>query len=415
MSKWQWILAQFGKRLWVRATFFSLLAVLTALVALLARDYIPPGMSQQVGAQAVDSILKIIANSMLVVTTFSLSTMVAAYSAATTSVTPRATQLLLQDSTAQNALSVFIGAFLYSLVGIIALSMQVYGDDGRLVLFVVTIFVIVLIVVVLLRWISYLSRLGRVRETINMVEKATSKAIINRIKQPYLGGVPLRAYQPGRNHVPVSYDKIGYIQHLDMGALSNVATEMNADFYIRMIPGAFNDGHAPLFYSTVALDDKTVQKCCKTFSIGDSRSFEQDPRFGLIVLSEIASRALSLAVNDPGTAIDIIGTSIRILTPWASHGEAPEPIYKNIHVPPLATIDLFEDIFRGIARDGAAISQVGVRLHKAILSLKEIGNEEAISAAHKVSEYALAYARLKIPLESEIEELESLGRKFSKP
>ena len=37
-----------------------------------------------------------------------------------------------------------------------------------------------------------------------------------------------------------------------------------------------------------------------TFVIGGSRVFDQDPRFGLLVLSEIASRALSPAVNDPG-------------------------------------------------------------------------------------------------------------------
>ncbi len=32
------------------------------------------------------------------------------------------------------------------------------------------------------------------------------------------------------------------------------------------------------------------------------RQFDEDPRFGLIVLSEIASRGLLSAVNNPGTA-----------------------------------------------------------------------------------------------------------------
>lgn len=38
-------------------------------------------------------------------------------------------------------------------------------------------------------------------------------------------------------------------------------------------------------------------------------------RFGLIALSEIACRALSPAVNDPGTAIAIIGRFVRL---WAN-------------------------------------------------------------------------------------------------
>ena len=37
------------------------------------------------------------------------------------------------------------------------------------------------------------------------------------------------------------------------------------------------------------------------------------PVFGLCVLAENASRALSPAVNDPGTAIDVIGRGVRLL------------------------------------------------------------------------------------------------------
>ena len=99
---------------------------------------------------------------MLAVTTFSLSTMVSAYSAATSNVTPRATKLLMEDSTTQNVLATFVGSFLFSLVGIIALSTGAYGDGGRVVLFASRSCVIGLIVVTLLRWIDHLSRLGRV-------------------------------------------------------------------------------------------------------------------------------------------------------------------------------------------------------------------------------------------------------------
>jgi uncharacterized membrane protein len=47
------------------------------------------------------------------------------------------------------------------------------------------------------------------------------------------------------------------------------------------------------------------------------RYFHEDPRFGLITLSEIASRALSPAVNDPGTAIQIISSHVRLFSLWA--------------------------------------------------------------------------------------------------
>ena len=42
-----------------------------------------------------------------------------------------------------------------------------------------------------------------------------------------------------------------------------------------------------------------------------------------MVLSEIATRALSAAVNDPGTAIGVIGRLTRLLNTWAQASRKP--------------------------------------------------------------------------------------------
>lgn len=102
--------------------------------------------------EAIDGVLNVLASSMLAVTVFSVSTMVAAYGAATNNVTPRATCLLMEDNTSKNVLGTFIGSFLFSLVGIIALSTGLYGDHGRAVLLMATIGLIALIAVTILRW-----------------------------------------------------------------------------------------------------------------------------------------------------------------------------------------------------------------------------------------------------------------------
>lgn len=88
IARWQWLLTQMTKRLWFRAGLFSLLGILTALLAVVFKGYIPIELPGQIGADAVDKILSIIASSMLAVTTFSLSTMVTAYGAASTGTTP---------------------------------------------------------------------------------------------------------------------------------------------------------------------------------------------------------------------------------------------------------------------------------------------------------------------------------------
>ncbi len=411
MTQWQWLLHQLNKKLWLRSSLFCFAGILSALFALVIKDFIPETMSQKIGADAVDKLLEIIASSMLVVTTFSLSTMVAAYAAASSNVTPHSTKLLLEDNTAQNALSTFIGAFLFSLVGIIALSMGIYGESGRLVLFVVTIAVIGLIITVLLRWIHYLSQLGRVGHTIAMVERAASAAFSDRLKHPYLGGTLLVDYVPEANHHAILHPRIGYIQNIDMTALSKATERFELSLYINQLSGSFNDACNPIAYSTKPLSGEDMQIIQNAFIIANDRSFEQDPRYGIIVLSEIASRALSPAVNDPGTAIDIIGTSVRTLAPWLmSNHEDIEVSYPHVHVPALCTGELFDDIYTAIGRDGAAMVEVGIHLQKAMVSLAAMGNTEAKQVARCHAILIHERAMLALTSKADQERLTSAGK-----
>jgi uncharacterized membrane protein len=401
-SRWLWLTVQVTRRIWVRASVFSVAAVLVALLGIALDPYIPSDLPTKVGANAVDHILGIIASSMLTVTTFSLSVMVSAYSAATTNVTPRATQLVIDDSTTKNVLSTFVGSFLFSLVGIIVLSTGAYGAQGRVVLFAATIIVIMLIVVTLLRWIDHLSRLGRVTETTDSVEEAAAKAMRARHRNPYLGGRPFDAsVSLSPNALPVHSDRIGYVQHVDIGALARLISDEGGAIYLNAVPGKFVDPTQALAW-TSGVEGEAVEKAVRDcFTIADTRSFDEDPRFGASVLAEIASRALSPGINDPGTAIDVIGRAVRTLAIWAEPVEPKEPEYPCLFVPPLALEDVFDDLFRPIARDGASIVEIGLRLQKAFLMLSRFGEGQYRVEAIRHSAEALARAELALPIEAD--------------
>jgi uncharacterized membrane protein len=75
---------------------------------------------------------------------------------------------------------------------------------------------------------------------------------------------------------------------------------------------------------------------------------------------------LSPAVNDPGTAIQIISSYVRLFSLWAEplDSKSRENSYDRIAVPELTIEDLFEDAFRPLARDGAGNIEVMIRLQK---------------------------------------------------
>lgn len=72
--------------------------------------------------------------------------------------------------------------------------------------------------------------------------------------------------------------------------------------------GAFASRNTPLMWvSHVPAEAEAYeQQLRNAFTIGDSRTIEQDVAFGITQLADIAVRALSPAVNDPNTASDVI-------------------------------------------------------------------------------------------------------------
>lgn len=220
---------------------------------------------------------------MLAVTTFSLSVMTSAYSAATSNVTPRAIKLLIEDRLTQNVLSSFIGSFLFSIVGIVVLKTGAYGDSGRFALFIVTIAVIALVVVSLLRWIDHLTRLGRVGETTERVEEAIQRAI------------------------------------------------------------------------------------------------------------------------------DVLGRQARVLCTWARDQQADQtPQFPRVWVEALHTRDLFEDVFNPIARDGASLLEVQMKLRKTLQALSQRGDTAFRQAAFEQAERALARAEQAMSQEADKQRLREL-------
>lgn len=393
ISKWQWLWRQLTHTLWIRSALFAVLGVLAALLALTANLFLPDTLPLHIGADAVDSVLNIIASSMLAVTTFSLSVMVTAYQAASSQVTPRATQLLIQDTTSQNVLGTFIGSFLYALVGIIALSTDAYGEAGRFFLFIVTLVVIVLIVVALLRWISHLTQFGRMPDSCSRVEAAAAEAIQHRLASPYLGGV-CADQETFKTKLAVSCETTGYVQHIDLPELQEIAEAENCVFRLNLLPGKFITPLDTLLYADKDLTDEVKTKLLKAFLIKDTRSFEQDPRFGFVVLAEIASRALSPAVNDPGTAIDIIGRNVRLLQLYRQpEPQDQRPPCPRIEVPALEMDDIINDAFAPIIRDAAHIVEVRIRLHKAIQQLRNALGSEWQTSLAALQDYADHYAK----------------------
>jgi uncharacterized membrane protein len=363
---------------------------------------------------SIETLLTIISASMLVIATFAVASMVSAYASASSTATPRCFSLVISDDVSQNALSSFIGAFIFSIVALVALKNGYYDKAGRFVLFVLTLIILTVIIVTFVSWVDRIARLGRLRGTIDKVEAATTAALQQRRSTPTLRGVPAG---PCRNWGQAIYaGTIGYVQRVDVTALQKFAEKSQVQITVAALPGTFSAPDRALAYVTADsgdLSDIDTSQIAQAFLIGDDRAFDEDPRFGLIVLSEIASRALSSAVNDPGTAIVIIGKFIRLFTLWSEpieEGDTRTPDCDRVKVPEISLRDMFDDAFTAIARDGAGIIEVAGRLQKAFKSLASIGDATMRDVAMHHARMALDRAENVLELQEDIEVLRKLSK-----
>ncbi|SMQ61080.1 Uncharacterized membrane protein [Devosia lucknowensis] len=361
MSYLRFKLRQLMQRMWFLPAAFSAVAVLTVIIAYVLARFAPEELPFVMPTNAVQSILQILASSLLTVAVFALSTVVGAFSAASNSTTPRAVPLIAGDLRAQTSISVFIGAFLFSIVGIIGLSAGLYSEAGRLFLFIVTLGVLILVVAALIRWIGQISAIGRVSHTIGVVEGATRDALKVMREHPLLDCRRLDGEPEGE---PIAPERPGYVQHCDAGALQDLAKEHDLIVTVLSRPGAYATPVRPLMMVKGVLDDELRDALKDCFVLGDQRAYDSDPRYGFIVLGEIADKAMSASINDPGTAIVVIDTVTRLLLDWDD--EHREGEHDRILVAPLVPRDVLDDFYRPLARDGAHVIEVVSRMLKSL-------------------------------------------------
>ncbi len=141
---------------WWFQCYLQLAVLLIKMVDTEALGELVPTISEQ----WIKTLLTIITGSMLMIATFAVGSMVSAYASASNNATPRSFSLIIADDGSQNALSTFIGTFIYSVVALIAMENGYYGEPRRFALFVLTSLALTIVIVTFVRWVDRISSAG---------------------------------------------------------------------------------------------------------------------------------------------------------------------------------------------------------------------------------------------------------------
>ena len=391
-------------KLWLRPALASLFALAMAMFAYWFGHKYEWEFGVEIDEDSLVALLSIFASSMLSVATFTVSAIVAAAASVANSTTYRASQYVLGDAKAQLVLSAFIAAFIYSIVGLLSLKAFHYGDLGRFILFLGLIVLVVFVLIAFINWVDHAMKLGRQETTLSKMTEAAIQSI-NPLTVNNLGARAWDGQIPS-DHAVVYFSTFGYVTAVDMASLNTKAEQAKCQIILVTRPGEVAEITTPIAYISPAsaADEALIKALRESVAVSSRRQITLDPRYNLINLTETADKALSPGINDPGTAINILNLQLKVLAHWIAvkRETADQAVeYQHLSMLPISADELITDSFGPVARDGAGILEVNIRLQKVLQALARMGEPEFKQAAQAMSVVALEVANAMLVSESQ--------------
>ena len=172
--------------------------------------------------------------------------------------------------------------------------------------------------------------------------------------------------------MPIAGLQTGYVTHIDVVALRAIAERNGLCIHVGILPGTMVHLMRGLVLVEGAVDDADRAALIKTFTIERHRSFDQDTRLSLIALSEIASRTLAPATNDPGTGIEVLNALLQVflmLQSQPKNADCDDTRRHRVYLRRPSIDDMLTDAFGPILREGGKEVEASLRLSNTLSAM----------------------------------------------
>lgn len=270
------------------------------------------------GPEGARAVLGVLAGSMLTFIVFVLSATLIVVQIASGQSSPRLIATVMEAPVLKVTLGLFTFTYGYTLSALARA-----GDHGSDLHVTAAVLLNLACVVVFLMFAQRLAtglRPARLIRLVALRAPAVFDQVYPTAYDPERSDLPAgRGLPPGTPHQTVLAKRTGAV--LAFGAAELVRLAERAGAVVELVPQVGDHVAAgdPLFRVTGgpgAVSPDALRGCV---AIGPERTLEQDPRFVFRVLVDIASKALSPAINDPTTAVQAIDRIQALLQILAGH------------------------------------------------------------------------------------------------
>lgn len=309
---------------WLIPMIYTLVSLVCAIVLPRVEHALVPALNLGISAASGLAVLSSIASGMMALTgiVFSIAFVMLQFSAVTYS--PRFASRFAQDPVLFHTLGIFFATFTYSLAAAFWADREGSGNVPVLS----SLIAVSLLFISLLAFCLLMRRLGdlQITNTLRYIGDQGRKVIRQTFATIGLSragsGSSRTAEAPPPGSVTQVLRHVGpprYVQRYDIQALIGLARGTEGQIKIACAVGdMMMDGSVMLWVLGGAgiVPEAALRRAVR---LGGDRTFEQDPKYPIRLLVDIAIKALSPAINDPTTAVQALDQIEDLLRRLARH------------------------------------------------------------------------------------------------
>ena len=266
-------------------------------------------------ASTARSIISAITSGIISLTVFSFSMVMIILSQAASQMSNRVLNRLIGNRFQQIVLGIYIGTIVYSLF----LLSTIRDIDSGIYIPALSTYLLILLTIfdifLFIYFLHYVTQSIKYEVIINRVYNETRKKLESNCEltrpAPELIKLVSDSY--------VTANSSGIYEGFDAVTLLALSEDADCLFYTLHTPGTFVLQGQPLLQVSKPISADTHDKAARGLRINDSESIDENYAYGLRQLSEVAMKALSPGINDPGTAIISLRAIAKLLAYRLTH------------------------------------------------------------------------------------------------